>query len=49
LGLLIPHIFVVDFRNPVAPVAHRETLPKQLKSLSQEKRIKRWISARFTR
>jgi len=23
------HFFIVDFRNPVAPVAHREILPKR--------------------
>jgi len=37
--------FIVDFRNPVAPVAHRESQPKRLKSLSQENHVTRWISA----
>jgi hypothetical protein len=27
---------VVDFRSPVAPVAHHENQPKRLKSLSQD-------------
>jgi len=40
---------IVDLRNPVAPVAHRESLPEQFKSLPQENRLTRCFSAQFSR
>jgi len=42
-------VFVVEFRIPVAPVAHREIQPKRLKILTHEHRVSACISAQFTR